>query len=195
MSAVYTWDVFMTLDGFGSYDERGDWGGYWGKQGPGLLAHRLALYSSASRMVFGATTMRVNIAMLGPNTDGAVVPDPWVARMQQLPTTVVSGTLEGPLDWPDVTIERGDAVDVVRRLKQESDVPVRSHGSIALNRALLAAGLVDRLQVTVFPVVSGQTGADPVFAGAADLDLELLDSRTLDGHIAELTYRPTSHRT
>jgi dihydrofolate reductase len=53
-----------------------------------------------------------------------------------------------------------------RRLKAESDVPVRSHGSISLNRALLTAGLVDRLQVMVFPVVSGQIGADPHFAGA-----------------------------
>ena len=107
---------------------------------------------------------------------------------------MISSTLEAPLDWPDVTIERGDAVEVVRRLKEESDVPIRSHGSISLNRALLAAGLVDRLQVTIFPVVSGQTGADPLFAGAADLDLELLDHRTLDGHIEELTYRPTLHR-
>ena len=193
MSSTYTWDVFMTLDGYGSYDERGDWGGYWGKQGPELLEHRLGLYSSDSRMVFGATTMRVNIAMLGPNTEGAALPDPWVARMQQMPTTVVSRTLEQPLDWPDATIERGDAVDIVRRLKDESDVPIRSHGSISLNRALLAAGLVDRLQVTVFPVVSGQTGADPLFAGAADLDLELLEQQTLDGHIIELTYRPALH--
>ena len=194
MSAIYTWDVFMTLDGYGSYDERGDWGGYWGKQGPELLEHRLALYGSEHRMVFGATTMRVNIAMLGPNTRGAARPDPWVARMQQLPTTVVSGTLEAPLDWPDVTIQRGDAVDIVSRMKEESDVPIRSHGSISLNRDLLAAGVVDRLQVTVFPAVSGRTGADPIFAGAADLDLELLDRRTLDGHIVELTYRPTLHR-
>ena len=194
MSEIYTWDVFMTLDGFGSYDEPGDWGGYWGKQGPELLQHRLELYSEPHRMVFGATTMRVNVEMLGPNTDGAGVPDPWVALMQHMPTTVISSTLEAPLDWPDVTIERGDAVEVVRRLKEESDVPIRSHGSISLNRALLAAGLVDRLQVTIFPVVSGQTGADPLFAGAADLDLELLDHRTLDGHIEELTYRPTLHR-
>ena len=195
MSATYTWDVFMTLDGFGSYDEPGDWGGYWGKHGPELLEHRLGLYSSDHRMVFGATTMRVNIDMLGPNTEGAAVPDPWVARMQQMPTTVISSTLEGPLDWPDVTIERGDAAEVVRRLKEDSDVPIRSHGSISVNRALLAAGLVDQLQVTIFPVVSGQTGADPLFAGAADLDLELLDRRTLDGHIEELTYRPTLHET
>ena len=185
----------MTLDGYGSYNEAGDWGGYWGKQGPQLLEQCLRLYSSEHRMVFGATTMRVNIAMLGPNTDGAVTPDPWVARMQQMPTTVVSASLEQPLDWPEVTIERGDATEIVRRLKEESDVPIRSHGSLSLNRSLLAAGLVDQLQVTIFPVVSGQTGADPLFAGAADLDLELLDCRTLDGHITELTYQPSLHRT
>jgi dihydrofolate reductase len=193
VTATYTWDVFMTLDGFGSYDEPGDWGGYWGRHGPELLEHRLGLYRTDHRMVFGATTMRVNVDMLGPNTGGAGVPDPWVARMQQMPTTVISSTLEGPLDWPDVTIERDDAAAVVRRLQDESDVPIRSHGSISLNRALLAAGLVDRLQVTVFPVVSGQTGADPLFAGAADLDLDLLEQRTLDGHTVELTYRPTLH--
>ena len=30
MTAVYTWDVFSTLDGYGSFGEGGDWGGYWG---------------------------------------------------------------------------------------------------------------------------------------------------------------------
>jgi len=62
-----------------------------------------------------------------------------------------------------------------------------------MNRALMAAGLVDRVQVTVFPVITGQTGADPVFGGAADFDLELLEHRTLDGDIPELVYRPTLH--
>ena len=37
MAATYTFDVFATLDGFGSYGPDGDWGGYWGKQGPELL--------------------------------------------------------------------------------------------------------------------------------------------------------------
>ena len=66
-------------------------------------------------------------------------------------------------------------------------------GSLSMNRALMAAGLVDRVQVTLFPVLTGRTGADPIFQGAADLDLELLDTRTLDGHIQELIYRPTLH--
>jgi dihydrofolate reductase len=110
-----------------------------------------------------------------------------------MPATVVSTTLEGPLDWPDATLVRGDAVDVVARLKEESRVPLRSHGSLSMNRALMAAGLVDRVQVTLFPVITGQTGDDPIFQGAADFDLELLESRTLDGNIQELIYRPTLH--
>jgi len=87
----------------------------------------------------------------------------------------------------------GDAVDVVPRLKEESEVPLRSHGSLSMNRALMAAGLVDFVQVTLFPVITGQTGSDAIFGGAADFDLELIDSRTLDGNIQELTYRPSLH--
>jgi riboflavin biosynthesis pyrimidine reductase len=63
-----------------------------------------------------------------------------------------------------------------------------------MNRALMAAGLVDRVQVTIYPVITGQTGVNPVFAGAADFDLELLEHRTLDGRTQELIYRPTLHR-
>jgi hypothetical protein len=62
-----------------------------------------------------------------------------------------------------------------------------------LNRALMAPGLVDRLQVTLFPVIPGQTGLEPIFQDAADFDLELIENRTLDGHIQELIYRPTLH--
>ena len=171
----------------------GNWTGYWGKQGPELLDHRLALYGAEQRMVFGANTYRQFAQMLGSATEESGVGDPWVSRMRSLPTTVVSSTLEGPLDWPDATIVSGDAVDVISRLKQESEVPMRSHGSLSLNHALMAAGLVDRVQVTLFPVITGQTGEEPIFGGAADFDLELIESRTLDGNIQELTYRPSLH--
>jgi hypothetical protein len=42
-------------------------------------------------------------------------------------------------------------------------------------------------------VITGRTEVDPVFAGAADFDLELIGSQTLDGRIQELVYRPTLH--
>ena len=53
-------------------------------------------------------------------------------------------------------------------MKEESDDPIRSHGSLSLNRALMAAGLVDRIQMTVFPVVAGQTGDEPIFGGGVE---------------------------
>ncbi|QIG45443.1 dihydrofolate reductase family protein [Nocardioides anomalus] len=193
MTATCTWDVFASLDGYGSYQEPGDWGGYWGKQGPELLRHRLETYGEEVRMVFGATTFRGFVDMLAASSEGADVRDPWVTAMRESPMTVISSTLREPLDWPDATVAGGDAVEVVRRLKAESDVPLRSHGSLSLNWALLAAGLVDRLQVTVFPVVTAATGVEPVLAGAGDLDLELLESTTLDGSTVELVYRPTAH--
>ncbi len=193
MTATYTFDVFSSLDGFGSYNGDGDWGGYWGKQGPELLDRRLSLYGEDQRMVFGAHTYREFVRLLGPGTKESGVGDAWVTRMRNLPATVVSSTLEGPLDWPDATVANGDAVDVVARLKEESDVPLRSHGSLSMNRALMAAGLVDRVQVTLFPVITGRTGTEPVLRGAADFDLELIESRTLDGRTQELIYRPTPH--
>ena len=192
MTATYTFDVFASLDGFASYDG-GDWGGYWGKHGPEFLDHRLAVLQEEQRLVLGAATYRQFVELLGPNPQEALVGDPVNLRMMSLPTTVVSTTLDEPLDWPDATLVRGDAVDVVARLKEESELPLRSHGSLSMNRALMAAGLVDRVQLTLFPVITGRTGVEPVFAGAADFDLELLESRTLDGHIQELVYRPTAH--
>jgi dihydrofolate reductase len=193
MAATYTFDVFCSLDGYGSYGPSGDWGGYWGKQGPEFLDRRLALYHEEQRMVLGANTFRQFMRLMGPSTGELSELDPVNTQMRSLPTTVVSTTLEGPLDWPDATLASGDALDVVARLKEESEVPLRSHGSLSMNRALMAAGLVDRVQVTIFPVITGRTGADPIFHGASDFDLELVGNRTLDGHIQELVYRPTLH--
>jgi dihydrofolate reductase len=190
MTATYTFDVFSTLDGYGSH--HGDWGGYWGKQGPELLDRRLAVYDAEQRMVFGANTYREFAQLLATSTDESFG-DPWVARMRSMPATVLSSTLKEPLDWPNATVVSGDAVDVIAKLKEESKVPLRSHGSLSMNWALMAAGLVDRVQVTVFPVITGKTGEGPIFGGAADFDLELLESRTLDGNTQELIYRPTLH--
>jgi dihydrofolate reductase len=157
MTATYTFDVFSSLDGYGAAG--GNWTGYWGKQGPELLDHRLALYGAAQRMVFGANTYRAFERMLASSTEESEVRDPWITRMWNTPATVVSTTLEEPLNWPNATLVSGDAVDVVARLKEESDLPLRSHGSLSLNRALMAAGLVDHVQMTLFPVITVRPGS------------------------------------
>lgn len=193
MSATYTFDVFSSLDGFGSAG--GDWGGYWGKQGPELLARRLELYGSPCHMVFGANTFRLFSQFWQEIEQNPEVEDPWGIAMHEQPATVISTTLNDPLKWPQATLERADAVEVVRRLKEASTLPLRSHGSLAMNRSLLTAGLVDFIQVTIFPVLTGAHGDSPVLDVAEDYDLELIDSRLLDGSIQELTYRPILHLT
>src|ERR1700761_5989812 len=107
MTATYTFDVFASLDGCASH--HGDWGGYWGKQGPELLEHRADLYDGEQRIVFGANTYR----LFQQFRSGPL--DPWVARMLSLPTTVVSSSLTEP-DQPNVSVAAGDGVEIVRRL-------------------------------------------------------------------------------
>src|SRR5690554_6412472 len=130
MTATYTWDYFQSLDGFGAAG--GNWTGYWGKQGPELLDHRLALYEQDQRLVLGATTYRQFAEMVASASEDSEMFDPWVVRYRNTPTTVISNTLQEPLDWPDRRVASGDPVEIVRQLKEESDVPLRSHGSLTL---------------------------------------------------------------
>jgi dihydrofolate reductase len=178
---TYTVDWFMTLDGFGSGPEA-----YWGKDGPELREQRAQTYGNEDQtLVFGANTYRLMLRFAPPEDDPSHSP------LNEARKIAISRTLEEPLSWKNSTLVAGDALDAVPRLKAESPVPLRSHGSIAMNRALLAAGLVDRLEVMVFPVITGDSGADPIFADLPDVDLELVDSRLFDGRVQQLVYVPT----
>ena len=68
---------------------------------------------------------------------------------------------------------------------------MRTIGSLTLCRSLLAAGLVDRFRVVVFPVITGSTGRDRIYDDYPDVSLEMLDSRTFDGRLQLVEYRPT----
>ena len=85
----------------------------------------------------------------------------------------------------------GDAVEAVRDMKQHDPRPLRTIGSISLCRSLLEAGLVDRLRVVVFPVITGATGENRPFDGYPDIALDLVESRTFDGRLQLLEYVPT----
>jgi hypothetical protein len=50
---------------------------------------------------------------------------------------------------------------------------------------------VDRLEVMIFPVITGASGETPILAGLPDIDLELVDSRLFDGRVQQLVYVPT----
>ncbi len=179
--ATYTVDWFMTLDGFGSGPEA-----YWGKDGPELREQRAQVYGNEEQtLVFGANTYRL-FQRFAPAED-----DPSHSPLNEAKKIAISRTLEEPLTWKNSTLFAENALDAVPRLKAESPVPLRSHGSIAMNRALLKAGLVDRLDLMVFPVVTGASGSDPILADLPDIDLELVDSQVYDGRMQRLVYVPT----
>jgi dihydrofolate reductase len=82
-------------------------------------------------------------------------------------------------------------VHAVRELKTTGTEPMRTMGSLTLCRSLLEAGLVDRFRVVVFPVITGSTGRDRIYDGYPDVALEMVSSRTFDGRLQLLEYRPT----
>lgn len=107
-----------------------------------------------------------------------------------LETIVFSRTLRR-VTWRNSRICDRDLVDAVRQLKDESDVPVRTMGSLSVVRQLIAVGLVDRLRLMTFPLVAGTSGRESIFAEYEPADLELVDHRVLDGRLLLMEYRPT----
>ena len=103
---------------------------------------------------------------------------------------VFSSTLQTPLSWANTRLISGDAVEAVKKMKQEGNNSMRTIGSLSLCRSLLKAGLVDRFRVVVFPVITGSTGSERIYDGYPDVALEMIASRTFDGRIQLLEYVP-----
>ncbi|HXG40368.1 MAG TPA: dihydrofolate reductase family protein [Candidatus Limnocylindrales bacterium] len=182
--ATLTVDFFMSLDGNGSAH---GWPGYWGKEGPELRDYLVRKYAQEQVLVYGATTFRLfREFVVGYD-------EPYYDRLNALPKIVFSRTMREPLGWSNSRVISEDAVTAMARLKHETDTPMRSHGSISLNRALLAAGLVDFLEVTVFPAITGRAGYAALFQDGPEFDLELVESTVLDGRTLKLVYVPQLH--
>jgi dihydrofolate reductase len=182
--STLTIDLISSLDGFAAAE---NWPGYWGKEGPEYLAWLEEKLAEDHVIVMGANTYRIMSEIVGEQDD------PTFERMAEIRKVVFSTTLEPPLTWANTELVAEDAVTALRRMKKEGSAPIRTMGSISLNKALLREGLVDILQLVVFPVVTGESGRDPIFTEWPDLDLDLVNSRTFDGRMQLLEYVPTLH--
>lgn len=173
-------DVITSLDGYGAAE---GWPGWWGLEGPEYLGWLEEDGATARTLLMGATTYRLMHGFATSQTEG-------LDALGAVPKVVFSSTLDEPLEWANSRLVRGDAVEAVRALKEQSDTPLSTLGSLSLSRALLAAGLVDRYRVVVFPVVTGATGHERVYDGWPDVALELIEARTFDTGSQLLDYRP-----
>jgi dihydrofolate reductase len=152
------------------------------------VGDRVRTFEQEQVLIFGANTFRLFRKFV------TMFDEPYYASLNELPKIVFSHTLGGePLGWQNSTVMDEDAVSAIERLKRTTDVPMRSHGSVGLNRALLAAGLVDRVEILMFPAVSGRAGRFPLFHDGPEFDLDLIESTVLDGRTIKLVYAPHLH--
>jgi dihydrofolate reductase len=150
---------FLTVDGvmqgLGSPDEDRDGGfehGGWGApyaEGINPDAGASGL-SATTSYLFGRRTYE-KTAAFWPHQPAD---NPIAASMNALPKYVVTRTLAS-VDWAGTTILSGDPSEDVAALKAEGEGTIAVLGSGVLARSLLAAGLVDGLQLFVHPLLLG----------------------------------------
>ena len=174
-------DFITTLDGFASGD---GWPGWWGLEGPEYLGWLGEAPEKDYTALLGANTYRLMSKFAGEGEPGTDV-------LTETSKIVFSNTLQEPLSWANTQLVCGDAVEAVREMKEKASTPMRTIGSLALCRSLLGAGLVDRVRVVVFPVVTGLTGSERIYDGWPDVALKMINSRTFDGGTQLLEYVPT----
>lgn len=175
-------DFITSLDGYGAAE---GWPGFWGLQGPEYMAWLNEVSEGSYTILMGATTYREMSVMGSENTHEEAAMD----QLLNASKVVFSSTLNEPLAWRNTHLINGDAGVAVRKMKHDG-TNLRTLGSISLCRSLLKAGLVDRLRVVVFPVITGSTGSARIYDGYPDVALEMLTSRTFDGRIQLLEYMP-----
>ena len=174
-------DFITSLDGYGAAE---GWPGFWGLEGPEYLAWLGDQPEADYTVLMGANTYRL---MSRFAADG----EPGTEELAGMSKLVFSNTLTEPLSWPNSRLIGGDAVAAVRQLKDDGAESMRTLGSLTLCRSLLAAGLVDRFRLVVFPVITGSTGHDRIYDGYPDVALEMVRSHVFDGRLQLLEYAPT----
>ncbi|KRE95446.1 deaminase [Nocardioides sp. Soil774] len=173
-------DFITSLDGYASAE---GWPGWWGLEGPDYLAWLAESPEKDYLVLLGANTYRL---MYGLTREG----EPGTDVLGGMSKVVFSRALTGPLQWENSTLVAGDAVDAVREMRHTGARSMRTIGSLALCRSLLTAGLVDRFRVVIFPVITGATGSERIYDGYPDVALDMTNSRTFDGQIQLVEYRP-----
>lgn len=181
MANTLTADLFLSVDGWAGSDGLPGYFGYFGPELEDWITNETA---APQLIVMGRRTYQLLASLPAEARD-----ESW-DRMSRLDKVVFSRSLTDAA-WPNTRICSNDLTGEIRKLKASGDVPLRTMGSLSLVRQLVGAGEVDRLRLMTFPLIAGNSGREPAFAGMAGADLELVQYRILDGRLLLLEYRPT----
>ena len=174
--------LFITVDGVVESPDKWQFPYFNDEMGQAVTSQM----DAADAMLLGRQTYQ-QFASFWPNADAA---DPFTARMNNTPKSVVSTTLD-TVEWQNSTLIRSNVAEELTRLKQQPGKDIAITGSATLIRSLLRDNLLDELRLLVHPVVVGSgkrlfpDGSDPVA-------LKLVGAQTFSTGVLSLTYQPAS---
>lgn len=189
---------FMTLDGVaqspGAPDEDGDGGFMYGGWQAPLLDEEAGsvLFERARSMdalLLGRKTYEI-FANYWPTAPNEI---PFSGLMNRVPKYVASRTLTDPLTWQGSTLVEGDFAESIIAVKERHD-EVHVIGSLDLVQSLLRFGLVDHLNLWLYPLVLG-SGKQVFAGGAVPTALRLTESVTYPNGTLHLSYETAGEPT
>jgi dihydrofolate reductase len=154
---------------------------------PETMEYLDGVYGGATAFLFGRRTYEIFAGSWGAFEDPST--STIAAALNGRVKYVVSTTLREP-QWTDTTVLTGDIATAVRDLKAQQHGTLLVPGSGELVRWLLAADLIDQIDLVTYPVIVGQ-GTRLFPNSGPDLALELIGFRTTTGGITIQMYRPS----
>jgi dihydrofolate reductase len=175
--------LFTSLDGVVESPEK--WTGPYFNDQVGQAVG--ALMAPNDALLLGRTTYEGFAAAFGGQSGGMA------DQMNSIPKFVVSSTMTSA-DWQNSTLISGDVAEEITRLKQQPGQHIGMSGSSTLVSWLLRHGLLDQLDLLVFPVVLGagkRLFSEPDSAEPdSQVPLTLTGSEAFSTGVVHLTYEP-----
>ena len=112
--------------------------------------------------------------------------DPTAGKFNSAKKYVASKTLRN-LDWSNSMLVKGDTVQEIIKLKEQTGPELQVHGSGNLIQTLLKHDLIDEFRLKIFPITLG-TGKRLFGEGTIPAGLKLVDGRTSTTGVIIATY-------
>jgi dihydrofolate reductase len=178
--------VYSTLDGV---IQPVDWSFQFWNEEHGSYAREQLFNADALMMGRGTYEVFASSWPLRSAADDAPGAPGFVDRINSIRKYVASTTLKAPLAWNNSTLIEGDLAQTAAGLKQEAGQNILIYGAGSVAHTLLLNGLVDEIQIWMYPVVRGD--GERLFNSARDIPvLKLVDTKRLTTGVVILTYVP-----
>ena len=140
-----------------------------------------SLIAEGDTLLLGRVTYQGFAAAFGGQTGGMA------DTMNSFPKVVVSTTLDRA-DWQNSTLISTNIAGEITKLKQQPGRNINVSGSGTLVDWLVRQGLLDRLDLLVFPVVVGH--GKRLFGDGSQVPMSLAASEAFSSGVVHLTYHP-----